>query len=187
MAEEFVEAALRRPRAGSKSEVPFSEETGRVAAALQEGGQQDFARRKLRGVVVLNADHVVHSSPERMPTGEEGRPRRRTDRMGIEGRAANALRGQPVEDRRQHHSAIAAEILIALVVGDDDEDVGLLRRRVGSRQRGQRRQQQSESEQWDSFHSGSPVAGRFRGSSGAGGATSPRRVFPSAGSRAGAA
>ena len=72
---------------GGRPEVPLAEHARRIARVAQPFGDGDFARRERMEIVgreqaatSVTGDEVRDPHPRRMPTGDERRSRRRTDR-----------------------------------------------------------------------------------------------------------
>ena len=136
---ELVEARARRPAVGRPGDadlprrglVVLAEEAGAVAVQAQHLRQRRDVVRPLSRVAregrgrFGDAAHVVHVV---VAAGEQGRPRRRADRGGVELVVAQPLAGEAFGRRHVHRPAEGAGHAEAHVVHEDDEHVGRARR-----------------------------------------------------------
>ena len=120
---EFVESASVRDAAGAgAAESPFSEQSGSVARALEEGGNRGLIRPQTRFGLDVAADGGVAG----MPPGHQAAAGRSTDggtriRLG----EAKSLGGHAVQIRGLDLLlTITPEIAVAEIIGEDKNDVG---------------------------------------------------------------
>ena len=143
-----VEALMLGPMLGRFAEMPFSEESGFVAAGLQSLGEGDFIerqewlnRRPLELLVrfVLAARQPVRDAQARgVFAGQDARARRRANRRGGVGIGkAHAFLRQAVKIGRFVKSAsVATDVRPAEIIGEDENNVRLPRRGSGVQQSG---------------------------------------------------
>ena len=144
VAEVVIEALLirvARAVGGVWSESPLADHPGRVPAGPHHLGHGH--------VIGCESGRRVEIGPDRRVThvlaGQQRRPRRRADAVGVRLGEAHTLRSEVVDHRRLDHLlAIASELTPSQVVEQDDDHIRLaaraVRRRLWhSRKRGARR------------------------------------------------
>ncbi|MEE2971949.1 MAG: hypothetical protein VX672_02400, partial [Planctomycetota bacterium] len=96
---EDVEALIRRQVTPAMPEMPLAETAGRVAPAREHVG--DGVLVGVESVIVRRKhDMLVQADPLRIATGQQRRPRGRTDRRRhVELGEAGSLRGEPIQMR----------------------------------------------------------------------------------------
>ena len=110
--------AVLGQRIGTHAEVPDAD-VARVVARRPEGAGQG---RNITKRLVLVADHAVLPA---VPTGQQDRPERRTQRVvGEHVVADHALGRHPVEVGRSHHRiAVCADRAVALLIREHEKHV----------------------------------------------------------------
>ncbi len=126
-AEEFVKAALGRPEALPRAEVPFADDARRIAGPFEPFGQRRFVAGQAEGFG-LEADRTgieLVSEPLLIPARHEAGPRRAADGAGdIAARKADAVVRDRVDMRRGDVlPPLAAEFAVSQIVGDDHQDI----------------------------------------------------------------
>ena len=129
-AEELIEAVAVRAELGFPSQVPLADEGRVVSVALQQRGHRRVIGRQAVVDVsaICNRLEQPDLEPLRVSARDERASRRRAHgRRRIRAHELDALRGQPVEDRRLVVGPpVAAQVAVPEIVGQDEEHVGTL-------------------------------------------------------------
>src|SRR5262245_46670505 len=104
-------------------QVPFADDGGDVAQALEDVGDRDLAGAD--DGWVRGEEHGLDADALVMPAGEEGGTRAGADRAaGVKAGEANAFLRHAVDVRRlEPRGAVAANVGVAEVVREDEDDV----------------------------------------------------------------
>ena len=119
--EHFVEAALVGPTIGLVAQVPFAENSRRVAGRFEHLGQG--GRLQCQSFAFI--DGVSNAVFEFVPPGHQGRPSRCTRRTHMKIGESDALARQGVDRRRTNNwIAVTRKVAVPDVVGHYDDDIG---------------------------------------------------------------
>ena len=129
--EELIEAVGERAEIPSESEVPFADQSRRIAVVLQQGGQRCSRHGKSDcGIGERVGERALDAEPLRVPATDQRRARGAADlTIGVGVGQPNALAREPIAVRRPDIGcAIAGEVSVAHVVHHDENDVRLRNR-----------------------------------------------------------